>query len=535
VAIFDSEGELLHATAAHNNQPQVQIFFVKPFEEASSLKVQLQGRVYGLRDITEIFIFQENEFGSALVCSRVPWTQALSLTFGSEFKCLMDMPRSVCNALLCAGRVFDAIVKAESEVSANERQHHQTYFQDGRGRGFVAFAVALFPEMEPVKEHINVADVGTFRAACETYDSSKAHIKKACGCSICKNGISHGLEEESFCLVLLMEAIIVVIQSMLGISVPPTLYPVRSGLEAFYRQQLKLHEFEKIRERIKKYGAIGAVLEFNPDECEDWNQEESVAIRRVIDAARLFTGRDIQRISDDQVAISLSGIVVFLDTLLDRGMPVDFELMGRCTVINGHIEMHGRSYAHLEDLSDYDLVGMENRNRRDGGIAPEPLFDPSTLTDNYDRVSLVAKEGVESVRVGLQFHEKASGSQEGRSIILGPANMARVVLQATGLVGCDGRTCERTQESAIEFREVSDCVKTVATPGQCQIWVYQGNALGRVIALHRILDIQPTYYEILQHKECMNCCMRAAELSEFEKAIIFTKMPSKPRRRICEA
>jgi hypothetical protein len=70
IAIFNSEGELLHATSAHNNQPQVRFFFVKPHEEASDLKVAVRDKVYQLRDITEMFFMRENEFGSALVCSR---------------------------------------------------------------------------------------------------------------------------------------------------------------------------------------------------------------------------------------------------------------------------------------------------------------------------------------------------------------------------------------------------------------------------------------------------------------------------------
>ena len=76
-----------------------------------------------------------------------------------------------------------------------------------------------------------------------------------------------------------MEAIIVVVQPMSGISAPTTLFPVRSGLEAFYRRQLKLHDSEKLQSRTATYGAIGAVLEFNNAECEEWNIEESVAVR----------------------------------------------------------------------------------------------------------------------------------------------------------------------------------------------------------------------------------------------------------------
>jgi hypothetical protein len=509
IAIFNSDGELLHATSAHEGQPQVLFFFVKPSEDENDLKVSVQGQVYKLRDITELFFMQENEFGSALVCSRVPWAQALSLVFGPDFKRLAEMNRSLGKALASAGRIFDGISKAEPKVLVAERQYCQTYFKDGRGRGFLSFAAALFPELgEVLNESTNLNVSGSFDSVCEAYESSVAHMKLGCGCSICKKGIEDGLDEENFCLVLLLEAIIVMVQSMSGISAPPTLYPMRSGIEAFYRRQLKLHESKKLQSRMKHYGPIGAVLEFNNGECEEWNIEESVAVRRVIDAARLFSGRNIQSVSHEQVAIGVSGIVAFLNTLIDGGLSVDPELMGRCTVVSGHIEMHGRPYLHLEDLSDYDLVGMDYRKGRDGGgLGPDPLFDPSTLSDAYTRVSLVAKEGVESVKVGLSFHE----AQGERSVVLGPASLAERMLQATGLVKCDSKSCSH---DPVEFqREVSECIKLVATQGQCESWLFQGSSMGRLVALIRLLDIQPMFYQILQHEECLQCCVEAAELS----------------------
>lgn len=529
IAVFTSDGELLHATSAQEGQPQVQFIFVKPSEEGDDLKVAVQGQVYRLRDITELFFMQENEFGSALVCSRVPWAQALSLVFGSDFKRLAEMRLALGNALSSAGRIFDGICKADPKVLVTERQHCQTYFKDARGRGFLSFASALFPEIgEVLNGSTNSNGSGSFDSACQAFESSIAHIKLGCGCSICKKGIEDGLDEENWCLVLLLEAIIVIIQSMSGISAPPTLYPMRSGIEAFYRRQLKLHEHEKLQSRMKHYGPIGAVLEFNNAECEEWNIEESVAVRRVIDAARLFSGRNIQSISHEQVAISVSGIVAFLNTLIDGGLSVDPELMGRCTVMCGHIEMHGRPYLHLEDLSDYDLVGMDYREgRHGGGPGPDPLFDPSTLTDAYTRVSLVAKEGIESVKVGLSFHE----AQGERTTVLGPANLAQQVLRATGLFKCNNsKSCSH---DSVEFQQdVSDYIKLVATHGHCETWLFQGSSMGRLVALIRVLDIQPMFYQILQHEECLQCCIEAAELSQYEKAIIISKRQSPKRKRL---
>jgi hypothetical protein len=59
----------------------------------------------------------------------------------------VEIHRSLGKALASAGRVFDGISKAEPKVLKTERIYCQTYSQDGRGRGFAAFAKALFPEL----------------------------------------------------------------------------------------------------------------------------------------------------------------------------------------------------------------------------------------------------------------------------------------------------------------------------------------------------------------------------------------------------
>jgi hypothetical protein len=527
IAIFDSDGELLHATAAHEGQPQVRFFFVK---RSVNEKVTVQGPVYNLRDITGLLSIDKDLFESGLVCSRVPWAQALSLVFGREFKRLAEMPRSLGSALASAGRIFDGICKAEPFVLTAEKLYCQTYFNDGRGRGFLSFACALFPELgEALKSSTDPNAFDSFISAFQAYDSSIAHIKLICGCDFCVTGDERGLRgyfNDKSCLLLLLETIIVMVQSMSGISAPPTLYPMRSGIEAFYRRQFKLHLFKELQSRMDAYGPIGAVLEFNTDVCEEWNIEESVGARRVIDAARLFSGRNIDSISHEKVAIGVSGIVAFLNILVDGGLSVNPELIGGCTVMSGHIEMHGRPYTHLEDLSDYDLVGMDCRKGQDGkGLGPDPLLDPSTLSDAYTRVSLIAKEGVESVNVGLSFHE----SHGERPVVIGPSSLAEHVLQATGLVECNRQRCSH---DPVEFqREIGECVKLVATQGQCEIGLFQGSTMGRMVALTRLLKVQPRVYKILQHDECLQCCIKAAELSEYKKAIIISKRQSQSSKR----
>ena len=527
IAVYDIKGEMVHQTSAAQ-APQVQIFFKRPSDSVSDLNIAVKDQIYELRDINELFFFSDQPFGSQLVCSRVPWPKALSLTFGSAFKRLMEVRRSFIKALTSVAHVYDYIARADPMVAKNECQYCQSYFGDSRGRGFVVFAIRLFPELELLLELSDNLVPESFDSACQDFETSRAHIKIACGCLICEEGVDTGFYEKKFCLVLLMETIIVLVQSMAGISFNLELCPMRSGLEGFYRRQLKLHYHEVFQRRIEKYGAVGALMEFNNAEHqEEWNAEESVAVPRLVHAARIFTGRNIESISHEQVALSLSGIVVYLNALTDGGLPVEHDLIGRCTVVPGHIEMHGRSYGHVEDLSDYDIVGMDYRKRRGGGVAPDPLFAPSTLSNGYERVTLVAKEEVQSVRVGLLFHE----GEKDVSVMLGPSILTQRVLESTGCVYCDKTTCDRT---ALAFQKEHSGSVRVISGGQCEKWLFCGTVLARLVALTRIIDIEPMYFKILRQDECMNCCIKAAELSEYEKAIIVTRTTPSGIKRIRE-
>ncbi|KIW13133.1 hypothetical protein PV08_08320 [Exophiala spinifera] len=524
VAIFDVDGAQVHATSMHQHA-QVQIHFTEPSSDPDTTTLSVSGQVCRLRDITELFHFDDNEFGTALVCSRVPWANALALTFGADFKRLMDLPRAVASALSAAGRIFAGVAKSHKPVVLDERRHCKTYYEDVVGRGFSRFATSLFPELAALTNLINDITINSLKEALDQYESSWALIKRGCECDICKLGAEEGMFEEKFCLVLLLETIIFIAHCMSGVSAPENLLPMRSGIEAQYRRQLKLHVSEKLQPRISTYGAAGAILEFSPGECEEWNIEESVAIPKLIHTIRLYTGRDIRSSDHEQVAISVAGIVVFLNSLVEGCLPIDPESAGRCTVMPGHVEMYGRLYHSLEDLSDFDLHGMDYRRRRRGGQPFDPLIDAAgvtELTNNFDSVTMIAQERPNAVKVGLSVHERHADPSVARSVILGPASLNERVLEATGIVECDGRSCER-KYTVSSLLAGDECVKLIDGVGDCKVWLFCGNDLSRLVALTRMSDIQPMFYSIMQFGECLDCCVKAAQLSQYENAIIIAR------------
>lgn len=525
VSIFDPDGEQLRAKSTHQH-PQVRVYLAKPSDDHYAQRIAVKGRICQLRDTTELFHFNQNDFGSALVCSRVPWNNALNLTFGSDFRCLMDLSRSFGRALAAAGRIFEGVTKSESPIMIDEQRYCKTYFNDSVGRGFGAFAMSLFPELIPLEKPYQEAKFRSLGDALEQYEVSSTNIKTVCKCEICRGGAEDGMFEERFCLLLLLETIVFIVHLMSGVTTPNDLMPMRSGIEAQYRRLLKLHASEKLDSRVSQYGAAGFMLEFNAAECEDWNIEESVAVPRLIHAARLFAGREIQSSDHAQAAISVSGIVVFLNSLLVVGLPTSPEIAGRCTVMAGHIEMHGRLYDRLEDLSDFDLHGMDYRRRQSSGKAFDPLLTPLSLTDEFDNITTVAQEQPSVVKVGLSIHERSEDPAIARSVIIGPASLTQSVLEAIGIVNCNGKSCKG--KSVLPSLPADDkCIKLLEAKNDCNIWLFTGDDLSRLVALIRVSDVDPMLHTIMQFDECLECCVMAARQSQFENTIIIAR-----RRRV---
>lgn len=195
------------------------------------------------------------------------------------------------------------------------------------------------------------------------------------------------------------------LKSLASISWVEDLTPARSGIEAFYSRQLKLvtigryaKPFSQDAERsLSERGAIARVLDENPPLTDEWQIEEFVVLPRLVDAVRIFTGYGIASVEHEQAAVSQCGIVAFLNIL--TGVSTDLQDVGRCTVLPGKIERNGRTFASVEDLSDFKPHGMDFRSREaDYGRLVDPLQhagisrDLHELRSDYVQSSLLACE-----------------------------------------------------------------------------------------------------------------------------------------------
>lgn len=155
--ICSSDGSILYANHKPDERFQVQIIFSRIGQcEMYDDHVQVAEKVYHLRSTTELFQAVNSDLPErwTTLCGRVPWEQALRMTFGPDFTRLMEQKRA-CGAVLgSAARIFEAITNAENSISRKTLESLFMYSQDGQGKAFITFAVRRFPELMTLYEQM---------------------------------------------------------------------------------------------------------------------------------------------------------------------------------------------------------------------------------------------------------------------------------------------------------------------------------------------------------------------------------------------
>ena len=508
LSIQGPDGKLLFTNFGNEDRTQVIILYELASERGTKKEIEVSGELVCLRDATGFLQSKDGRYGSALLCGRVPWESALSMTFGPEFGRLMEGAAVFGAAIGAAARIYEAVAKAEDGVHGDTTQTCATYLSFGRSQGFVGFAYMRFPELSPLKKHMEKASRVSFKEAQKDYETTVCNLRRMCKCPLCEMGQAH---EDGFCLVILTEAIIVILRVLSGVTQSEEIRPNRAGIEFYYGRQVNIHSQYQTFENnedipVDRYGQLAFLLDFPyVDETELIN--EDVAVRRLVDTAKLFTGRTIPRPTFRCSALSVAGICVFLDILVD--VSDHPEALGRCTVIPGRIEMAGRSYEYTEDISDFDMAEKYYSRRIDGTEVPEPLFSPSSLIAGYNSNVIAAQPSVNCLQVGILVKHPSSGS-----VLLGPALLTRNILEASGLIQC------KHPPRRISRLRLSDDSPTrqINTAGGHDVWEFQGSVLSKMVAYIRCQELD---YEIIwSHGECQSCCVKAAS-AECPTLILF--------------
>ena len=108
------------------------------------------------------------------------------------------------------------------------------HFQGSYVSGLVDRAVEWFPELSPeLGAAAKEALPSGYKNACMAYESAMAHIATACSCL---NHSSNADGKLEYCLVVVVQLVLFVCQSMSAIVVDKDLGPTRHGIDMMYSQ-----------------------------------------------------------------------------------------------------------------------------------------------------------------------------------------------------------------------------------------------------------------------------------------------------------
>jgi hypothetical protein len=527
ITIFSSFDDLnpVYSNCLQDQDAQIYLTFDRDSSTSvSQSRLHLVRKSYFLPNSTSLMVMDQGwvEPEKVMFSGRVSWQSCLTDTFGTNFKRLQQVPLNFGTALGCAARIFKAIIKAESGVPEKYLEECRGYFDASGGQGFVHNALRWFPELEPLKHAMEIASRLSFEQAKEGYEEKFAAIQRLCSCGVCRDW-DNIQEEEGFCLVVVMETIIVLCQITAGLRVMEHLHPMRSGLEAFYKRQLFVRQRDEdesevddggLKEGLQTIGPIIYVLWTNQFVDLTLEQYSQALEGRLVAAIKLFTGRDTPTHLTAS-AVSESGICAYLDIL--REFSIGPESAGLVNVIPGSIEHDNKPFSQVQD-NEIDLM------RRTGSVTRLC----ATIAE-LDQVILEVTETSHSLSVNYMFRNGDDKKDDPKPYLrVGPADIINQAHKSRGLVHCGGSigscrrrrmgtsSSDRTEYPILNLKVGCEAIEVCDT--------IRGGEYLQAVALRIATAKSPSYFCILSDGECIDCCLRKAINSGIRPALVIANI-----------
>jgi len=249
-AALDSEDRIVYSNCP-TVDAQVRIFYTKVNQKDSH---QLESMATFQIPTGELVIRPDSD--EFCTTGRVDWKQCLSLTFGSGFSKLLELKTITGNALGSLARIIEGLQRRPSPNSNTEFQQRGSFLY---GKSFLRFLVKQFPELSILRPAMESAvSVPFAHAQCE-FEAKVAMLRTNCNCPTCTpipyQDPSIPFIPTAYCLLVLVETIVVLGHILSRTRAAERLLPTTAGLEYVYFQQLakrllalsKRSQFKRLR------------------------------------------------------------------------------------------------------------------------------------------------------------------------------------------------------------------------------------------------------------------------------------------------
>ncbi|KAF2664847.1 hypothetical protein BT63DRAFT_417398 [Microthyrium microscopicum] len=291
------------------------------------------------RDASERYQREGYTSESMVVAGRLKWEDILAMTFAGSFQDLLKCPREVGTAIGSASIIFQCLVEADPALPESWSQGNAFFCRSSYGLDLVQNTIRWFPELTAMKDQMLLVRQSSLTSALEHYTASMISLRKSCLCTRCGHkpgehkvtsikeicsgrawgsvGSRSIVDENRFCLVLIVETIICVSRSLAAVTLHERILPRRSGLMLAYRRQFQARSWARspTTEEEKKLGPIVMCLDWDESRLRDFNKCD-VILKNIL---TLFSGELVDDPSSKNIcALSCKGITVFLETSYEK-------------------------------------------------------------------------------------------------------------------------------------------------------------------------------------------------------------------------
>lgn len=475
---FASTGRVLHSTGPPDEHAKVYVIYED--RSVGTTDIQTTGRTYRLLDAT--LAIQENAdkvFGNASVTGRVPWNKALSSVFSYEMKNFLDNISVSAGAIGSLARVFQAVFRNEGGLHQQDKRFRGWIYHEplSHSRRFISIVTEHFIELEPFRDIMERAAKKDVASAITGYETYTKRLKAACNCAICQGTFA---AESPYCLVLMLEVIVIITKIMSTVDLPIPLSPSRLGFETIYAELLRLRKDNASEEDSEEYQEIGSL------DILIWYSRATT----LGDALDLFTGRMPSTVANDDrlaCAASTQGICAYWTAI---GKSSDGILSNRVTVVPGQILLHEKSYRLINDAAR-PRTELENALKLSSSL-------------DFANAYAVIKETHSSLQLDLQIRDPLDNDKCLWHV--GAASTIGAFEHSKGVVACGARDCDPPPDQVVLQQEA---------PGFSsyrfgQKYVYYIEADGGSSAQLWTLATCCDCHTIFVDNECLNCCLRTA-------------------------
>lgn len=529
IQVQNSQGQSIFK----NDEKPAQVIF--QYGELRSNAIQIAHTTYVLEHSRAVFgRIRESEETNLIV--RTPWNGCLSRVFGTTFQQLSQVSYLLGDYLGGVARIYKAVSCGEPNVGKICREDFFYYAETSYGHGFIDTVLSTFPELQRtdgLRDRMQQVMDLSFDDAMRITEQSVSALEILCKCACCKHEHVAGDDVPSRgCIVGLAYTIRKIASSMAcTVQVPdgPQLLPAVHGILGLCRNG-------KSPDDQMDYRIEHAELE-NPLEDEarksDWNtcsfywnalglihsQRRKIFGHRLSTlstASALFQGSDHSQglvtfgAFRTCTAISQRGVCCFIDALGSLSCQAD--TLCRIHVFAGHIQYKNRPYEFVYDGNipwKEAWTGAELYPARIE-VSLDSIPDAINTEPDITKIQALATEAFSGSSIACYYRVSTSKS----SVLISPGEMTKRLLDRSGLIICDGRSCPRRLAfpcSVVRggWQVAADDQSNLSFSSRlgCCLWTYKDETARCLVMMsHDRLFERTQHFVYLRRQECLPCC-----------------------------